>query len=198
MEELNLINNQQGMELWKALEQNTGLLLPRDKEHFGEVSFHVYVRTRTDFEKNDNEYVFHIRWGMHKIFSEKHLCLKNPAECLDDLIKVIKSNKNQIKIKLIEYIEGQLGSIVTLELEPAFNQKFSSLRLYEIKVDRGRNKNNVSHGWPNICIFISWYDEFGYFQEFIYPIRLYRETRCFRIPIPEIITQFQRYRDSLV
>lgn len=202
MEELNLLNGKTSERLWQALEEATGLLLPKEKERFGEISFHIYhyVQNDTNGKNGDASYVFQIRWGMHKIYSQKRICLNLNADCLAALIEIIKNDKNQIKKELIEYIENQLATIVTLELEPEFNRRFSMLRQFEMQVSRGRKKNLAiqTHGWPLLCVFISWYDELSEFQEFIFPIKIDAEIRQFVIPTQKIITQFQKYRDSLI
>ena len=133
-------------------------------------------------------------------FQKKHLPELSSRELETQLENIIKNNRASIKKALFKQCGEILSDAITLKLEPALNKKNILLTTSKLKVCNIRkntvNKSNC--GWPNYCIFLSWTDDGGEFQEFIYPLQFNASEKQFRIPADEIVTQFIRYRDTLV
>jgi len=202
MEEINILTAEDIKALLKSVEKECTLLIPDEKERLGELSFHLYEYDKSGASGNTNgkSVVFQIRYGMHKIFSKKHLTVNLKNKYLEDLVKVVCENKNDIKKAIIDYCQSQLETIISLELIPEFNKRFPYLFSYELKLCKARKKNQlmIKYGWPSLCVMISWTDEFGDFQEFMYPLMIDPESRHFQIETSKIISAYQTYRDQLV
>jgi len=202
MEHVNLITDKDQAHLLGLVEQECALLMPNEPERLGSVSFqlHPHKPSETNFPTDDSLYVFQLRFGMLSLFSHKQLKLNSPGEYMKDITPIIKENKSKIKTALIEYCQNQLETIVTMELEPALRQQFPYLFNYQLKLCQARIKNKymLDLGWPSLCISISWTDDYGEYQEFMYPLCLNRDTRCFQFDMQQLITALQRFVHALI
>ena len=202
IEESRILSEKDKNKLYNSLEDSCQLMLPKEKERIGEITFHLYhyENIKNDIGSAKKHCLFQIRWGSHKIYSKKHLNMNPEKSCLDILTKAIQADRKQIKNALVEYCKNQLSSIVIIEFELEINKKSPNLTGYELQVCKCRKKNVEMNnsGWPNFCIFISWYDELGDFQEFIFPIKLDPESRLFQIPTQKIVSDFLVYRDTVI
>ncbi len=196
MEELHIISEKQQADLLKRLESSCGLILPGEQSGLDPLTFHIYQKKHHK-NKSDRR-IFLIRWGLHQVFQQKHLP-EFPIEQIENILgTVIQKNCSQIKKTLIEQCRGILNDAVTLKLEPTLNAQNILLITTQLKIckTRTRGSNDFNSGWPNYCVFLSWTDENGDFQEFIYPLKFNEQERQFIIPAEDIVTQFKRYRDT--
>jgi hypothetical protein len=200
MEEVNILSKDDKIRLLDTLEKECALLIPHDKDRLGELQFHLFKYKGQGGNGEDPEYFFQIRMGIHQIFSSKHVAFCETGDCLSKLESIIAANKKQIKNSIIEYCQNQLDTVLTVELEPEFNKRFPYVFNYNIKLCKARRKNTelIKYGWPSLCITIAWTDEFGEFQEFMYPLTMDPETRCFQTNISRILNSFLTYRDALI
>lgn len=202
MEEINLLTNKDIEKLLQTLSESCGMLLPDEKERLGEISFHLYQFNNPESsEKYGKEsFAFQIRYGMHPIYSKKHIKLQTNQNSIEHLSKIVCENKDAIYDSIIQYCQTQLDTIIAMELEPEFNQKFPYIFSYDLKLCKTRKKNQqmLKVGWPSLCIAISWNDEYNEFQEFMYPLTIDPESRKFNIKTEMILTAFQKYRDELI
>lgn len=197
MEEVDILTRADQQRLLIQLEQACGIVLPHARSNMGALSFHVY-RFKDRNPGSSREWAFQIRWGVHKILSDKNLCLNE--QYLPVLMEVIKIHHKKIKQGLWDYAESQLNTIISLELEPELNRHRVDLVSFQLKVCKARQKVDALNkfGWPNFCVALSWYDELGDFQEFIYPLSFDPEKRCFVIPTQKLVREFLIYRDSAI
>lgn len=197
MVELFILSKQQKADILGSIEQHCELILPAKSEHLEAVSVHLYEKEhqQSALEKR----IFQIRWGLHQIFLDKHLPDLSPSETTEILKQIICKNAKKIRHSLFTQCQDILSDTVMLELEPEINQRNIAFSSYKLKVCNARNsdKNYTNSGWLNFCVFISWIDENGDFQEFIYPLLFSAKQKRFHIPAQEIVTAFIRYRDSM-
>lgn len=202
MKELNILKNTDIRKIRNHLSESCGLTIPDEKEHMGLISFHLfkYEHHLENNESGKDEMRFQIRWGAHKIYSKKHFFITDETNVIEQLKQFISQDCMKIKKELLDYCKTQLGNIVTLEVEPEINKRNPGLIGYQIQVDRGRTNTSVKEnaGWPCLCIFISWFDELGDFQEFVYPVKFDGKSRQFLVDAKEIADAFQVYRDTVV
>ena len=193
MKEANILTDQDTSDLLAHLESSFNIKIPRNKERFGYISFHLY-----SYEKQDvHEWVFQIRWGRHQIFSKKHLKLKE--DYLSDLIEVIESNKYSIMKAAIDFCENQLNDIVLLELGPELNKRLPLLNDYQLKVRKInlQKSKEASQCLSNYGLCISWFDDMGDYQEFMHPIPYDISTGFFDLSPEKIVSKFQVYQDQV-
>jgi hypothetical protein len=202
MEEINLLKDKDIEQLVQAVGNSCGILLPNEKERLGEISFHLY---KFDNPESSERYgkeslAFQIRFGMHPIFSKKHIKNQNNNDYVKYLSGIICENKEKIYASIIEYCQSQLDTIVAMELEPEFNRKFPYIFNYDLKLckSRNRNKQMLDAGWPSLCIAISWNDEYDEFQEFMYPLTIDPDNKKFNLDPSIILSAFQNYRDAII
>ncbi len=202
MEEVNLLTEKDTEELLMTVEQSCNILIPDEKERLGEISFHLYKYDNAESSDNygKKSWTFQIRYGVHTVFTKKHIKIPSSQSYIECLTKIICDNKNKIHVSILEYCQNQLDTMVKMELEPEFNRRFSYIFNYDLKLCKSRNKNikMVKAGWPSLCIAISWNDEFNEFQEFIYPLSLDPNNKKFNIHTDRILTAFRNYRDEIV
>jgi hypothetical protein len=200
MEEVNILSQKDKSLLLEKLEKECTLLIPQDKDRLGELQFHLFKYKGQNGNGKPQDYFFQIRMGIHQIFSKKHLPFCEKGDCIAKLESIIAANKKQIKNSIIDYCQNQLDTVLTVELEPEFNKRFPYVFNYNIKLCKARRRNTelVQYGWPSLCITIAWTDEFGEFQEFMHPITIDPETRCFKTNISQILNSFLSYRDTLI
>ena len=143
MEEINLLTDKDIDKLLQTLSESCGMLLPDEKERLGEISFHLYKFNNPESsEKYGKEsYAFQIRYGMHPIYSKKHIKLQTNQNSVEHLSKIICENKDVIYDSIIQYCQTQLDTIIAMELEPEFNQKFPYIFSYDLKLCKTRKKN---------------------------------------------------------
>ena len=196
MQELEILTEKDQEYLINALQKSCQMILPRSDQKFGALSFHIYV---FDERSTEGDNVFQIRWGIRKLFQDKNIGKTDSQTLLKTLAQMIDKNSETIKKEINEYCMEQLQTYTAMEVEPVLNKSFGGL--YDIKLGlcRGRKRTEEvkNSGWANFCMVISWTDEFGEFQEFLYPITLNDDQSCFDIPVEHIIKEFRKYRDSL-
>ena len=202
MEEVNLLTEKDTKELLKTVEQHCNIFIPDEKERLGEISFHLYK-----YDNNENidnfgkqSWTFQMRYGVHPVFTKKHITMPSDPNYHAVLTKIICDNKDKIYASIIEYCQNQMDTMVKMELEPQFHQQFSDIFSYDLKLckSRNRNKQMLKAGWPSLCIAISWNDEYDEFQEFMYPLNINPNTRKFNLNPEQILSAFQSYRDSVI
>ncbi len=202
MEEVNLLTEKDTEELLMTVEQSCNILIPDEKERLGEISFHLYKYDNAESSDNygKKSWTFQIRYGVHTVFTKKHIKIPSSQSYIECLTKIICDNKNKIHVSILEYCQNQLDTMVKMELEPEFNRRFSYIFNYDLKLCKSRNKNIKMDkaGWPSLCIAISWNDEFNEFQEFIYPLSLDPNNKKFNIHPDRILTAFRNYQDEIV
>ncbi|MEJ2052662.1 MAG: hypothetical protein P8X42_01965 [Calditrichaceae bacterium] len=202
MKELNLLTITDELNLLETIENSCNILIPDEKERLGELSFHLYQFNSPDQAEKYGEQslAFQIRYGVHPIFSKKHLSIDSSENHIDILSQIICKNKDKIYTSIIDYCQNQLDSIIKLELEPALNTRLPFIFNYELKLckSRKRNKQLMKSGWPSLCIAISWTDEYNEFQEFMYPLTIGAESKKFNLDAGRIVTAFQNYRDAVM
>ncbi len=195
MEELYILSEPQTMVLFKTLEHACGLILPGERSGIDRITFHVYQKKH--HQNSSDRRIFLIRWGLHQIFQKKHLPELSPQKLEAQLKNIIQMNSTAIKQTLFKRCGEFLSDTVTLTLEPALYAHNIVLDNYKLKVCNTRKKASNA-GWPAYCILLSWTDENGAFQEFIYPLQFNEQAKQFLIPAEEIVTQFIRYRDTQI
>lgn len=202
MEEVNLLTEKDTKELLQTVEKFCDILIPDEKERLGEISFHLYKYDNADNTDNygKQSWTYQIRYGVHTIFSKKHINIPADQNYNDVLAKTICDHKDKIYASIVEYCQNQMDTMVKMELEPQFQQRFSYIFTYDLKLckSRNRNKQMLNAGWPSLCIAISWNDDYGEFQEFMYPLTINQDTRRFNLDSDKILTAFQSYRDSII
>lgn len=202
MEEINLLTSEDTANLLTTVEKSCSILLPDEKERLGELSFHLYQFNNHGSSENygKESFAFQIRYGMHPIYSKKHIKLQTNQYSIENLSKIICENKDVIYGSIIQYCQTQLDTIITMELEPEFNRRFPYIFSYELKLCKTRNKNEqmIKAGWPSLCIAISWNDEYNEFQEFMFPLTIDPDCRKFNVDADKILAAFQKYRDELI
>ncbi|HID40241.1 MAG TPA: hypothetical protein EYP36_12110 [Calditrichaeota bacterium] len=200
MKELSILNDKGQQVLLQTIEEVCGIHIPRDTAKFGTLSFHLYGYSHSPPAVGVIDTCFHIRWGIYTIFKSKHLKINPNAHFLADLQKDIRASCRAIRKEFHRYAEEQLRSIVSIELEPQLQRRFTGLHSYRLGLCQGRQslKKEENHGWPNYCIYISWYDELDDFQEFLYPLKFDKDRHTFSIPVKQILDTFQRFRDTIV
>ncbi|GEM_PF-6803174 len=193
MRETNLFSEVEQGELKEALQKACKILVPEEDSRLGRLTFHLY-----EYE-NSKQYLFQIRWGMHKIFRTKIPMKPSPRLSLTTFEKLMKKYCRDIKTALHDYCLEQLDLAVNLELEPILSDKGVLFDGFRLKVCKTRTVSNQDemYGWPNYCIAFSWNDEWGEYQEFYYPLRLDAEQLRFRIPAEEIVQKFLIYRETI-
>ncbi len=194
MKELQILKKQQIDQLKKDLEKATGLLLPDDSIRFGDLKFHIYSGSK------ENEFHFQIFWGPHKIFSKKHVLDISSEHLIDHLKELVTQSSRTIAQALTQYCETRLNDFLQIELQPLMMNHGLDVLQIDLKVRRSSKKspNQTNGGWPIWCLLLSWIDEFGEFQEFVYKIYFNTQSKKFDIPPQEIISQFIKYRNSLI
>jgi len=195
MKEIELLSAKDKNELLRLLEEQCGLLLPKDKALFGAITFHLFRGQR------QQGLHFLIRWGLQKIFSARGIHDAGAARVLEQLRSLIRSNKTTIKKALTDYCGEQLNNMAQIELQPELTRQCSDARQLSLSVCQARacrSKETNNHGWPNYCVVISWLDETDEFQEFLFPLAMEEQSRSFTIPGEAIIARFRRYRDTLI
>lgn len=189
----NLISDSQFNDLLTALENETRLPIPAADPDLGKFDIIVHERTAPN-------YVFKITWGAKNIFIEKSF---EPAskDIQTELVNIIKNNAGEIRKELITYCTEQLNNMVLMNFPIEMKKFLPGFFDYKVFVSQCRKKGDkkVKDGksWPVMSLFVSWDDEGGEFQEFVYPLDFDQNQNCFRIDYPEIIKKFIRYRDSL-
>ena len=202
MEEVNLLSEKDTIELLQTVERSCKILIPDEKERLGEISFHLYKYDNS--ENTDNfgkqSWTFQIRYGVHTVFSKKHIKIPANQNHHGVLVKIICDNKGKIYTSIVEYCQNQMDTMVKMELEPQFHQRFSDIFTYDLKLCKSRNRNKImlKAGWPSLCIAISWNDDYDEFQEFMYPLTINPDTRKFNLNSNKILSAFQSYRDSII
>jgi hypothetical protein len=193
MKEANILTDQDKSDLLAHLETSFNIKIPRNKERFGFISFHLYSYDKQDVQ----EWVFQIRWGRHQIFSEKHVTLDE--NYLSQLFTVIDSNKYRIMKAAIEFCENQLNDIVLLELGPELNRRLPLLNDYQLKVRKinFQKSKEASQCLTNYGLCISWFDDMGDYQEFLHPIPYNVSTGLFDLSPEKIVSKFQVYQDQV-
>lgn len=202
MEEINLLTEKDIEQLVKTVVKSCNILLPDEKERLGEISFHLYKFDNPDSSERygKESLAFQIRFGMHPIYTKKHIKFQNKQQYIGYLSGIICDNKDKIYASIIEYCQSQLDTIVAMELEPEFNRKFPYIFSYDLKLCKSRNRNKMmlEAGWPSLCIAISWNDEYDEFQEFMYPLSIDPANKKFNLDPSTILSAFQNYRDAII
>ena len=200
MKELSLLSEQDQQSLLQTVEKSCAILLPRDSAKFGTLSFHLYGYSQDKAKENEVDTYFQIRWGIHSIYKSRHFKIKRNSPILPVLQKRIHTVCDAIRENIHRYCEEQLRSIVSLELEPQMQKHFTDMHTYSLGLCHGRQHSNKegNHGWPNFCLFISWYDELDEFQEFLYPIKFDAGQHTFIIPVEDILKKFHQFRDTVL
>lgn len=201
MKEINLLQTEDIKRLHAFLEDSCSLLLPFEKERFGELSFHLY-RYNDDSEAGSSSLniAFQIRWGANAIFHKKNLKLGADDSIVEKICQIIHKESESIKKAIFKYCENQLSAIVPMSVEPVLIMRQPNFSGYKLQFCKGRGKKSSlsEYGWPNYCVLIAWYDELGDFQEFISPIGFDAKKRKFLIDAENIVLEFQKYRDTVI
>ena len=194
MKEIQLLNSNDHQHLLQQVEKSTGLVLPVNDDRLGPISFHLYA-----YQEHPGVH-FQMRWGVRTIFHKKNLPAADKDEMLNKLNRLIQRNAGLIKENLTVYCLEQLNNIVFLELDPHLSAVPDGGHQLTLEVCKARRKAKTvdTGGWPNYCVAISWFDESGEFQEFLYPLRIDRAQKMFLIPAGEIASRFRAYRDQLI
>jgi len=202
MKEINLLSKDDTKKLLDTIDSSCGILIPDEKERLGALTFHLYQFNNPEKSEQfgKESWAFQIRYGVHPVFSKKHLKIKTDQSQLNLLTRIICDNKEKIHHAIVEYCQSQMDTIIKMELEPEFNNRFPFIFKYDLKLCKSRNRNKrlLEAGWPSLCIAISWNDEYNEFQEFMYPLTIDSHSRKFNLDTGQILTAFQNYRDSVV
>jgi hypothetical protein len=194
----NLVSQKHRILLVKKLEDVTQLPLPKEDLSLGNINFFLY---RKSSSSNSDQYVFQIQWGAKSIFVEKNIILKDINKIEDKCYSLFRENAESIRTELIQYCISQLNNIILVELPIQLRQFMPTFNDYRIFVDissgKQINNNDKKLKWPPISIFISWDDEFGDFQEFVYPLKFSYENSHFILDYPSIIKELKVYWDHI-
>jgi hypothetical protein len=196
--ECNLVNEKIRISLIEKLENVTQLPLPKEDIYLGNINFFFYHKSSSS---KNAQYIFQIQWGSKSIFVLKNIILKDMKKIEDKCHSIFQDNADIIRAELVQYCVSQLNNIILVELPiqmrtfmPAFNE-------YRIFVDvsscKPVNDNNQKLKWPSIAVFISWDDEFGDFQEFVFPLKFGYDKNHFILDYHDIIKELKIYWDSL-
>jgi len=193
--ERNLLNENHRLSLIDKLQSIVSLPLPKKDLYLGNLNFLLYHKDSS----KDNEYDFQLRWGSKSVFLCKQVLINDDKKIENDLTKKLNENKAEIRKEIIKYCISQLDGIILSELPIYIRQKMPSFFDYKVFVDlcRTRKKQNNIH-WPPISVFVSWDDENGEFQEFVYPLKFDYDTGNFNIDYPSIVKELQKYRDTAI
>lgn len=198
MEELLLFSDTHTQLLIAWLEECCQVTLPDKRDDLDVVTFHIYQKKH--HQTAHDRRIFQIRWGLHQIFQIKHMQESSIEQTLEEIKTAIFKNGKKIQASLYKYCEQLLSDSVTLRLVPEIDKHSILLSSYKLKICSARKgKNDTdSHGWPNYCVFLSWIDESGDLQQFIYPLHFDGAGKRFDIPTSDIATKFIQYRDSCI
>ncbi len=179
-------------QLLKQLRAVTKLPLPYKDLYLGNVQF--FLRNHD----NKNDYDFQIRWGSKNILIERNVTSAAAEVSKEEIQRLMQVHAGSMRKKLIEYCVEQLNNIVTIELPIQLQKRLPSFVNYNLFVNICRiQKKETNNNWPAISVFISWDDELGEFQEFVYPLKFDNETDHFILDYEDIVNNLVRYRDSL-
>ena len=196
--ECNLVKEKHRFLLIDLLERTTGLPLPREDIYLGNINFALYHKTAS---QDSNQYIFQIQWGSKSIFVLKKLTLKNIDQIEDKIQEIFKKHVETLRSDLIQYCISQLNNIILVELPVQIRNVMPAFIDYKVFVDVSRCRNKESEEkklkWPSIAVFISWDDEFGDFQEFVYPLNFAYNNNHFILDYESMITELRRYKDNI-
>ena len=193
----NLVNEKHRLLLIDLLEKSSRLPLPREDMYLGNINFALYHKSAS----STNQYIFQIQWGSKSIFIIKNLPLKDMDKIENEMKKIFEKNAEALRSDLIKYCISQLNNIILVELPIHIRKEMPAFIDYKLFVDVTRcvNKDNKEKKlkWPSIALFISWDDEFGDFQEFVYPLNFAYGTNHFILDYKSMIQELKRYRDKI-
>ena len=94
-----------------------------------------------------------------------------------------------------------MNNIILVELPIHLRNTIPAFNDYKIFVDvsrcRSTNNDESKYKWPPISVFISWDDEFGDFQEFVYPLKFAYKNNHFLLDYHSIINELKYYREQI-
>lgn len=193
-----LLDESHRVQLVNQLQVSTGLPLPVKDLYLGNINFLLYEK---ETGGSNSTHVLQIQWGSRSIFVEKHFTVKKNQ----DLFKAIKDLFDEhclaLRSECIKYTVTQLNDIVAIELPIKIQEKLPTLLDYRVFVDitkkHGKEQIDNNVCWPQISVFIAWEEEFGEFEQFVFPLSFDEETNHFILNYAEIAEGFIRYRNSI-
>jgi hypothetical protein len=193
-----LLEESHRLQLIKQLQVSTGLPLPSEDLYLGNINFLLYEK---ESAPPDNSHVLQIQWGSKSIFIDKHFVLKKNQELIQAIVDFFDTNCLELRAELIKYTVDQLNDIVAVELPVKITEKLPALTNYRVFVDitkkHGKEYTDNQTCWPQISVFIAWEEEFGEFEEFVFPLPFNAETNHFLLNYEEIVSAFIKYRNVL-
>ena len=193
-----LLDESNRQELLIQLQSAAGLPLPDNDLYLGNINFLLYAR---EAGSASDEYIFQIQWGSKSIFIEKHFVLKKNQDLITSITGLFNKKRKELRSEFIKYTVAQLNDIIAVELPVKLQEKLPGLFNYRIFVDITRihlngNNNNHTH-WPKISVFIAWEEEFGAFEEFVFPLPFDPASNHFLLNYDEIVAAFIKYRNNV-
>jgi hypothetical protein len=193
-----LVDENHRLQLIKQLQVSTGLPLPSEDLYLGNINFLLYEK---ESGSSNNVHVLQIQWGSKSIFMEKHFMLQKNQDLIETIRNFFDEKCLELRSELIKYTVEQLNDIVSVELTVKLQEKLPALTSYRIFVDitkkHGLEYTDNQTCWPQISVFIAWEEEFGAFEEFVFPLSFDMKTSHFILDYDEIVTAFIKYRDLL-
>jgi hypothetical protein len=193
-----LLDESHRQELIKHLQSAAGLPLPDNDLYLGNINFILYER---EVRAGNNIHVFQIQWGSKSIFIDKHFVLNKNQNLIPAITDFFSKNGQELRSEFIKYAVTQLNDTIAVELPIKLQEKLPAFLNYRVFVDitrKHKNGHDNNHTcWPQISVFIAWEDEFGEFEEFVFPLPFDRETNHFILDYEEITSAFIRYRNLL-
>ena len=194
----NLVSQKNRISLVKELEDVTKLPLPKEDLSLGNINFFLYQKSPSS---KPDQYIFQIQWGTKSIFVVKNIILKDINKIEDKCYSVFQANAESIRNELIQYCISQLNDIILVELPIHLRNVMPTFNDYRIFVDisscKQINNDDKKLKWPAISIFISWDDEFGDFQEFVYLLKFNYENNHFILDYQDIINELKVFWDHI-
>jgi hypothetical protein len=196
--ECNLVNENNRISLIEKLEAATLLPLPEEDIYLGNINFFLYQKCSSS---KDSHYIFQIQWGSKSILVVKSTTFKDINKIEDECNTIFQENAEKLRSALIQYCISQLNNIILVELPIQIRNLMPTFIDYRIFVDISRykssNNNENKLRWPPISVFISWDDEFGEFQEFVYPLKFNHKNNHFTLDYNTLINELKVYRDTI-
>jgi hypothetical protein len=193
-----LLDESHRQELLTQLQSAAGLPLPDNDLYLGNINFLLYER---ETDSASDEYIFQIQWGSKSIFIEKHFVLKKNQNLIQSITGLFSKKSQELRSEFIKYTVEQLNDTIAVELPVKLQEKLPVLFNYRIFVDITRvpkNGDNHNHShWPQISVFIAWEEEFGEFEEFVFPLPFDPVSNHFVLDYDEIIAAFIKYRNTI-
>ena len=193
-----LLDEHYRSQLIKQLQVSTGLPLPVQDLYLGNINFLLYEK---ESASSSDVHVLQVQWGSKSLFIEKHFIIRKNKDLLEAIRDLFDNHCLELRDECIKYTVNQLNDIVAIELPIKIQEKFPALIDYRVFADitkkHGKEITDNKTCWPQISVFITWEEDFGEFEQFVFPLSFDEETNHFILNYDEIVTAFIRYRDSL-